>query len=219
MPSLHIDRLSLFRDINGEKRGKKSLSKAALAYLAKGHKKTDDSRERLGLVLFGLEMPGQTNTNCIQHTVTLTVTVFLASPGSRQYSPGFLCVSMNIFLLAIPFRSFRNSQIHTSAQFGQLCVSESEVAAGILTVTARSPRHSIIDELDRKICDMELPLYALNLLPEGAASYAGKRSWYVFESNDTRGAAFLYVHRAFFAQGLNDFPLYPLRSTCTPSVF
>ena len=41
---------------------------------------------------------------------------------------------------------------------------------------------------------------------------------YVFESNDTRAAALLYVHRAFFAQGLSDHPLDPLRSTYAPSI-
>jgi hypothetical protein len=39
-----------------------------------------------------------------------------------------------------------------------------------------------------------------------------------FESNDTLAVALLYVHRAFFAQGLSDHPLDPLRGTYAPSI-
>ena len=54
---------------------------------------------------------------------------------------------------------------HWKAQFGKLCVSE--VVAGILT--ARPPKYSVIVDLDHKICDMELPQYALNPPPDGSS--------------------------------------------------
>jgi hypothetical protein len=53
---------------------------------------------------------------------------------------------------------------HWKAQFGKQCVSE--VVAGILP--ARPPKYSVILDLDRKICDMELPKYALDSPPAGA---------------------------------------------------
>ncbi len=135
---------------------------------------------------------------------------------------------MNILLLQCHSLAF--AVPHWKAQFGKLCVSE--VVAGILT--ARPPKYSVIVELDRKIRDMELPQYALNPPPDGAsfsvvmqhfmpgnyrclsACYCYQR--YVFESDDTRAAALLYVHRAFFAQGLSDHPLDPLRGTYAPSI-
>ena len=49
------------------------------------------------------------------------------------------------------------------ARFGAECVSA--VVQG--TLTSRAPKYSIILDLDRKVRDMELPLYAQGQPPEG----------------------------------------------------
>ncbi|KAF8495572.1 fungal-specific transcription factor domain-containing protein [Russula emetica] len=100
---------------------------------------------------------------------------------------------------------------HWKAQFGKLCVSE--VVAGILT--ARPPKYSVIVELDHKIRDMELPQYALDPPPDGASFSVVMQH---FMPENYRCLTLLYVHRAFFAQGLSDRPLDPLRSTYAPSI-
>ena len=49
------------------------------------------------------------------------------------------------------------------ARFGAECVSA--VVQG--TLTSRAPKYSIILDLDRKVRDMELPLYAQGQPPQG----------------------------------------------------
>ncbi|KAI9450548.1 fungal-specific transcription factor domain-containing protein [Russula earlei] len=101
---------------------------------------------------------------------------------------------------------------HWKAQFGKHCVSE--VVAGILT--ARPPKYSVVLELDRKIRDMELPQYAVEPLPEGAPFSVIMQH---FMPSNYRCLTLLYIHRAFFAQGLCDQPIDPLRGTYAPSIF
>ncbi|KAI0319354.1 hypothetical protein OF83DRAFT_1163006 [Amylostereum chailletii] len=100
---------------------------------------------------------------------------------------------------------------HWKARFGQQCVSH--VVQGILT--ARPPKYSIIVELDRKIRDMELPKYATGPPPENAGLDITMQH---YMPHNYRHLTLLYVHRAFFAQGLCDQPLDPLRSQYAPSI-
>ncbi|KAI0293876.1 fungal-specific transcription factor domain-containing protein [Multifurca ochricompacta] len=97
------------------------------------------------------------------------------------------------------------------AQFGKECVAE--VVAGILT--ARPPKYSIILDLDRKIRDTELPQYAFDPPPDGAPFSIVMQH---FMPANYRCLTLLYVHRAFFAQGLCDHPIDPLRGTYAPSI-
>ncbi|KAI0251590.1 fungal-specific transcription factor domain-containing protein, partial [Lactifluus subvellereus] len=100
---------------------------------------------------------------------------------------------------------------HWKARFGKQCVSE--VVAGILT--ARPPKYSVILDLDRQIRDMEFPKYALDPLPDGAPFSLVMQH---FMPGNYRCLTLLYVHRAFFAQGLCDHPTDPLRGTYAPSI-
>jgi len=86
-----------------------------------------------------------------------------SKPWRQTVLPKFLVRIHEHIALAMSFLSFRSSA--PEGQFGKLCVSE--FVAGILT--ARPLKYSSIDELDRKIRDVELPQYALNLPPDGAS--------------------------------------------------
>lgn len=96
------------------------------------------------------------------------------------------------------------------AKFGKECVSA--VVQG--TLTARSPKYSIILDLDRKIREMELPKYAQGPTPTGRG--LGETMMHLMPIN-YRHLTLLYVHRTFFAQALNDCPDDPLRSQYSPS--
>ncbi|KAA1472018.1 hypothetical protein DENSPDRAFT_777696, partial [Dentipellis sp. KUC8613] len=100
---------------------------------------------------------------------------------------------------------------HWKARFGKECVSE--VVQGILT--ARPPKYSIIIELDRKIREMDLPKYATEPPPDGGDLNVTMQCYMPI---NYRHLTLVYVHRAFFAQGLCDQPLDPLRSSYALSV-
>ncbi|TFY73407.1 hypothetical protein EWM64_g10605, partial [Hericium alpestre] len=100
---------------------------------------------------------------------------------------------------------------HWKAQFGKTCVSE--VVRGILT--ARAPKYSVILELDRRVRDMELPRYATEPPPRGAG-FDVTMSCYM--PVNYRCLTLVYIHRAFFAQGLCDQPADPLKSSYALSV-
>lgn len=70
------------------------------------------------------------------------------------FSISLFLLSSKIFLYTVSF---------WKARFGAECVSA--VVQG--TLTSRAPRYSIILELDRKVRDMELPVYAYGPAPQG----------------------------------------------------
>ncbi|TFK52991.1 hypothetical protein OE88DRAFT_1656749 [Heliocybe sulcata] len=96
------------------------------------------------------------------------------------------------------------------ARFGKECVSA--VVQG--TLTARSPKYSVILDLDRKIREMELPRYATGPTPQDRG--LAETMKHLMPIN-YQHLTLLYVHRTFFAQALNDFPDDPLRSQYAPS--
>ncbi|KZT28275.1 hypothetical protein NEOLEDRAFT_1129627 [Neolentinus lepideus HHB14362 ss-1] len=96
------------------------------------------------------------------------------------------------------------------ARFGKECVSA--VVQG--TLTARSPKYSVILELDRKIREMELPKYATAPAPQNRGLAETMQH---FMPINYQHLTLLYVHRTFFAQALKDFPDDPMRSQYAPS--
>ncbi|KAH6903168.1 hypothetical protein BKA70DRAFT_1301768 [Coprinopsis sp. MPI-PUGE-AT-0042] len=99
---------------------------------------------------------------------------------------------------------------HWKARFGAECVSA--VVQG--TLTSRAPKYSIILELDRKVRDMELPLYAQGPVP-GGLGLAQTMSH--FMPTNYRELTLLYIHRCFFAHALSSNTADPLKSQYAPS--
>ncbi|KAF5313331.1 hypothetical protein D9611_008642 [Ephemerocybe angulata] len=96
------------------------------------------------------------------------------------------------------------------AKFGAECVSA--VVQG--TLTSRAPKYSIILELDRKVRDMELPLYAQGSPPEGVGL---AQTMSHFMPTNYRELTLLYIHRCFFAHALSSNPQDPIKSQYAPS--
>ncbi|KAF8639131.1 hypothetical protein AX17_001621 [Amanita inopinata Kibby_2008] len=96
------------------------------------------------------------------------------------------------------------------ARFGAECLAD--VVQG--TLTSRAPRYSIILELDRKVRDLELPLYAKGLPPEGAGLAQAMSH---FMPVNYRELTLLYIHRCFFAHAISSHPLDPIKSQYAPS--
>ncbi|KAJ2927653.1 hypothetical protein H1R20_g9438, partial [Candolleomyces eurysporus] len=96
------------------------------------------------------------------------------------------------------------------ARFGAECVSA--VVQG--TLTSRAPKYSIILELDRKVRDMELPLYAQGAPPEGLGL---AQTMSHFMPTNYRELTLLYIHRCFFAHALASNPADPIKSQYAPS--
>ncbi|RXW22701.1 hypothetical protein EST38_g3131 [Candolleomyces aberdarensis] len=96
------------------------------------------------------------------------------------------------------------------ARFGAECVAA--VVQG--TLTSRAPKYSIILELDRKVRDMELPLYAQGALPEGLGL---AQTMSHFMPTHYRELTLLYIHRFFFAHALASNPTEPIKSQYAPS--
>ncbi|KAJ2915729.1 hypothetical protein MD484_g4662, partial [Candolleomyces efflorescens] len=96
------------------------------------------------------------------------------------------------------------------ARFGAECVSA--VVQG--TLTSRAPKYSIILELDRKVRDMELPLYAQGAPPEGLGL---SQTMSHFMPTNYRELTLLYIHRCFFAHALASNPADPIKSQYAPS--
>ena len=107
----------------------------------------------------------------------------------------------------------------------------SYVVQGILT--ARAPKYSVIVELDRKVRDMTLPEYAIDPPPEKGNldvtmqhfmphNYRhlskGSLTLSLLQLKALNNTALLYIHRAFFAQGILDQPNDPLCSQYAPSI-
>lgn len=128
----------------------------------------------------------------------------------------------SLFCILVPF---------WKARFGAECVSA--VVQG--TLTSRAPKYSIILDLDRKVRDMELPLYAHGQPPQGKGlrqtmshfmpqNYRelSKRLW-VLEISVVwlllvcLSKALLYIHRCFFAHAISSNPLDPIKSQYAPS--
>ncbi|KAF9011964.1 fungal-specific transcription factor domain-containing protein [Cyathus striatus] len=96
------------------------------------------------------------------------------------------------------------------ARFGAECVAA--VVHG--TLTSRAPKYSIILELDRKVRDMELPLYAQGPPPQGLGL---AQTMSHFMPINYRELTLLYIHRCFFAHAISSSPLDPIKSTYAPS--
>ncbi|KAF8878064.1 fungal-specific transcription factor domain-containing protein [Infundibulicybe gibba] len=96
------------------------------------------------------------------------------------------------------------------ARFGAECVSA--VVQG--TLTSRAPKYSIILELDRKVRDMELPLYAQGPAPQ-EARLSETMSHYM--PTNYRELTLLYIHRCFFAHAISTHPHDPIKSQYAPS--
>ncbi|TEB32701.1 hypothetical protein FA13DRAFT_1662397 [Coprinellus micaceus] len=96
------------------------------------------------------------------------------------------------------------------ARFGAECVSA--VVQG--TLTSRAPKYSIILELDRKVRDMDLPLYAQGSPPENAGL---AQTMSHFMPSNYRELTLLYIHRCFFAHALSSNPQDPIKSQYAPS--
>ncbi|KAK7680387.1 hypothetical protein QCA50_016627 [Cerrena zonata] len=96
------------------------------------------------------------------------------------------------------------------ARFGRECIAPIVQA----TTQARTPKYSVILELDRKIRDMELPKYATGQRPDGAGL---SKTMSHYMPQNYRELALTYVHRCYFAQALTEFPQDPLRSSYAPS--
>ncbi|KAG5643330.1 hypothetical protein DXG03_001180 [Asterophora parasitica] len=96
------------------------------------------------------------------------------------------------------------------ARFGAECVAA--VVQG--TLTSRAPKYSIILELDRKVRDMELPMYAQGSPPEGAGL---SQTMSHFMPTNYRELTLLYIHRCFFAHAINSHPQDPIKSQYAPS--
>ncbi|KII91782.1 hypothetical protein PLICRDRAFT_136237 [Plicaturopsis crispa FD-325 SS-3] len=96
------------------------------------------------------------------------------------------------------------------ARFGAECVS----AVVRDTLTSQAPKYSKILQLDRKIRDMDLPLYAQGRPPTGAGL---AQTMSHFMPTNYRELTLLYVHRCFFAHAVSNFPRDPLKSPYAPS--
>ncbi|KAF8153104.1 fungal-specific transcription factor domain-containing protein [Crassisporium funariophilum] len=96
------------------------------------------------------------------------------------------------------------------ARFGAECVSA--VVQG--TLTSRAPKYSIILDLDRKVRDMELPLYAQGPPPQGLGL---AQTMSHFMPTNYRELTLLYIHRCFFAHAISSNPLDPIKSQYAPS--
>ncbi|TFK25407.1 hypothetical protein FA15DRAFT_668474 [Coprinopsis marcescibilis] len=99
---------------------------------------------------------------------------------------------------------------HWKARFGAECVSA--VVQG--TLTSRAPKYSIILDLDRKVRDMELPLYAQGPPPQGVGL---AQTMSHFMSINYRELTLLYIHRCFFAHALSNNTSDPIKSQYAPS--
>ncbi|KAI0032055.1 fungal-specific transcription factor domain-containing protein, partial [Vararia minispora EC-137] len=100
---------------------------------------------------------------------------------------------------------------HWKACFGKQCVSE----AVAIVLTARPPKYARIVELDRLVRDKEVPRYAQEAPPPSAPLSVLMQH---MMPQNYRNYVLLYIHRAFFAQGLCDFPGDPLKSPYAPSI-
>lgn len=87
------------------------------------------------------------------------------------------------------------------ARFGAECVSA--VVQG--TLTSRAPKYSIILELDRKVRDMDLPLYAQGEPPEGLG--LSQTMSHFMPTNYRELSEFLVTGIAFFRS--SPFLIYP----------
>ncbi|KAG2007078.1 fungal specific transcription factor domain-containing protein, variant 3 [Coprinopsis cinerea AmutBmut pab1-1] len=96
------------------------------------------------------------------------------------------------------------------ARFGAECVSA--VVQG--TLTSRAPKYSIILDLDRKVRDMELPLYAQGPPPQGLGL---AQTMSHFMPTNYRELTLLYIHRCFFAHALSNNSADPIKSQYAPS--
>ncbi|PFH53475.1 hypothetical protein AMATHDRAFT_73300 [Amanita thiersii Skay4041] len=96
------------------------------------------------------------------------------------------------------------------ARYGAECVSA--VVQG--TLTSRAPKYSIILDLDRKVRDMELPLYSQGSPPEGVG-ITQTMSHYM--PKNYKELTLLYIHRCFFAHAISSHPLDPIKSQYAPS--
>ncbi|EIM87411.1 uncharacterized protein STEHIDRAFT_121038, partial [Stereum hirsutum FP-91666 SS1] len=97
------------------------------------------------------------------------------------------------------------------ALFGKQCVSA--VVTGIFT--ARPPKYSVIVEVDRQVRDLDLPQYAVDPPPRGAGLSVTMQHYMPINYFHF---TLIYTHRTFFAQGLCDQPLDPLKSQYAPSI-
>ncbi|KAI6096181.1 fungal-specific transcription factor domain-containing protein [Pisolithus croceorrhizus] len=79
---------------------------------------------------------------------------------------------------------------------------------------AKVPKYSDITELDRKIRDMELPIYTQR--PPDAGAGLEETMKYYMPSN-YRNMTLLYVHRCFFAEAVSSNPANPMKSPYAPS--
>ncbi|KAF8803345.1 hypothetical protein BYT27DRAFT_7171817 [Phlegmacium glaucopus] len=96
------------------------------------------------------------------------------------------------------------------ARFGAECVS----AVVQSTLTSRAPKYSIILELDRKVRDMDLPLYAQGQPPQGKGL---AETMSHFMPLNYRELTLLYIHRCFFAHAISSNPSDPIKSQYAPS--
>ncbi|EKM78436.1 hypothetical protein AGABI1DRAFT_121521 [Agaricus bisporus var. burnettii JB137-S8] len=96
------------------------------------------------------------------------------------------------------------------ARFGAECVSA--VVQG--TLTSRAPKYSIILDLDRKVRDMELPLYAQQA--QNLVLALGE-TMSRFMPINYRELTLLYIHRCFFAHAISTNPADPIKSQYAPS--
>ncbi|KDR77286.1 hypothetical protein GALMADRAFT_96046 [Galerina marginata CBS 339.88] len=96
------------------------------------------------------------------------------------------------------------------ARFGAECVSA--VVQG--TLTSRAPKYSIILDLDRKVRDMDLPLYAQGPPPQNLGL---AQTMSHFMPQNYRELTLLYIHRCFFAHAISSNPLDPIKSQYAPS--
>ncbi|KAF9463262.1 fungal-specific transcription factor domain-containing protein [Collybia nuda] len=96
------------------------------------------------------------------------------------------------------------------ARFGAECVSA--IVQG--TLTSRAPKYSVILELDRKVRDMELPLFAQGPPPQGVGL---AQTMSHFMPINYRELTLLYVHRCFFAHAISTHPQDPIKSQYAPS--
>lgn len=96
------------------------------------------------------------------------------------------------------------------AKFARDCVS----AVIKHMQAAKVPKYSDITELDRKIRDMNLPIYA-QCPPKAGAGLEETMKYYM--PSNYRNMTLLYIHRCFFAEAVSSNPANPMKSPYAPS--